>query len=151
RERPGQLAARRHASRDGGGRLPHRPLRRRRRGHRGGDPERAPPGRDDDGPRRGHRLRARAGTAPRHASPLSLAPRRASAGPRFGFSISPGHPRGVADEAAYAEQLGYDRIGVWDSPALFREPWVTLAATASTTDRIALGTWVTNPVTRHPV
>lgn len=70
---------------------------------------------------------------------------------RFGFSISPGHPAGVAQEAAEAEALGFDRIGVWDSPALFREPWVTLAAAARATERIALGTWVTNPLSRHPV
>ena len=71
--------------------------------------------------------------------------------PRFGFSVSPGHPGGVAEEAAEAERLGYDRIGIWDSPALFREPWVTLAAVAGSTERMALGTWVTNPLSRHPV
>jgi 5,10-methylenetetrahydromethanopterin reductase len=71
--------------------------------------------------------------------------------PRFGFSISPGAPLGVGQEAAVAEALGYDRIGIWDSPALFREPWVTLAAAARDTQRIALGPWVTNPLTRHPV
>jgi 5,10-methylenetetrahydromethanopterin reductase len=47
--------------------------------------------------------------------------------------------------------MGYDRVGIWDSPALFREPWVTLAAAAQATSRLALGTWVTNPITRHPV
>src|SRR5258707_8064850 len=72
-------------------------------------------------------------------------------GPHFGFSISPGDPLGVGREAAEAEVLGYDRIGVWDSPALFREPWVVMAALARDTRRIALGTWVTNPLTRHPV
>jgi 5,10-methylenetetrahydromethanopterin reductase len=71
--------------------------------------------------------------------------------PRFGFSVSPGPARGVAAEAAEAEALGYDRIGIWDSPSLFREPWVTLSAAAHTTERIALGTWVTNPLSRHPV
>ena len=71
--------------------------------------------------------------------------------PRFGFSISPGAPLGVAAEAVQAEALGYDRIGIWDSPALFREPLVTLAAAARDTRRIALGTWVTNPLSRHPV
>jgi 5,10-methylenetetrahydromethanopterin reductase len=71
--------------------------------------------------------------------------------PRFGFSVSPGHPAGVAQEAADAEAMGYDRIGIWDSPALFREPWVTLAAVAGATERLALGTWVTNPLSRHPV
>src|SRR5258708_4894294 len=70
---------------------------------------------------------------------------------RFGFSISPGEPLGVAQETAQAEALGYDRIGIWDSPALFREPWVTLAAAARDCRRIALGPWVTNPLSRHPV
>jgi 5,10-methylenetetrahydromethanopterin reductase len=73
------------------------------------------------------------------------------AGPRFGFSISPGEPLGVSREVAQAEALGYDRIGIWDSPALFREPWVTLAAAARDSQRIALGPWVTNPLSRHPV
>jgi 5,10-methylenetetrahydromethanopterin reductase len=71
--------------------------------------------------------------------------------PGFGFSVSPGAPDGVVSEAAEAEALGYDRIGIWDSPALFREPWVTLAAVARATERIRLGTWVTNPLSRHPV
>jgi len=49
-----------------------------------------------------------------------------------------------------AEELGYDRCGIWDSPALFREPWVTLGSVARDTERISLGTWVTNALTRHP-
>jgi 5,10-methylenetetrahydromethanopterin reductase len=72
-------------------------------------------------------------------------------GPRFGFSVTPGPPDGVAAEAAEAEAMGYERIGVWDSPALFREPWVTLGAMARETGRVRLGTWVTNPLSRHPV
>jgi 5,10-methylenetetrahydromethanopterin reductase len=52
---------------------------------------------------------------------------------------------------ARAEALGYDRFGVWDSPALFREPWVTLGSAARDTNRIRLGTWVTNPLSRHPL
>lgn len=71
--------------------------------------------------------------------------------PRFGFSIAPGESLGVGREVAEAEVLGYDRVGIWDSPALFRDPWVTLASVARDTSRIRLGTWVTNPLTRHPV
>ena len=71
--------------------------------------------------------------------------------PEFGYSVTPGPPQGVAEESAAAEALGYDRIGIWDSPALFREPWVTLAATAVATERAAIGPWVTNPLSRHPV
>jgi 5,10-methylenetetrahydromethanopterin reductase len=69
---------------------------------------------------------------------------------KFGFSVTPGEPRGVGAEMARAEQLGYDRCGIWDSPALFREPWVTLGSVARDTEQIALGTWVTNGLTRHP-
>ena len=71
--------------------------------------------------------------------------------PGFGFGVTPGPPDGVAAEIRDAEALGYDRMGVWDSPALFRDPWMTLGAVAGETGRIRLGTWVSNPVSRHPV
>lgn len=69
----------------------------------------------------------------------------------FGFSVTPGEPLGVGEEMRRAESLGYDRFGIWDSPALFREPWTTLASVARDTERIRLGTWVTNPLSRHPL
>ena len=69
----------------------------------------------------------------------------------FGFSVTPGEPLEVGAEMRRAEELGYDRLGIWDSPALFREPWVTLASVARDTERIRLGTWVTNPLARHPL
>jgi 5,10-methylenetetrahydromethanopterin reductase len=69
---------------------------------------------------------------------------------KFGFSVTPGEPLGVGAEMRRAEELGYDRCGIWDSPALFREPWVTLGSVARDTERISLGTWVTNALTRHP-
>lgn len=71
--------------------------------------------------------------------------------PGFGFSVTPGSPIELGEEMAEAERLGYDRLGIWDSPALFREPWVTLASVARDTQRIRLGTWVTNAVSRHPL
>ena len=71
--------------------------------------------------------------------------------PGFGFGVTPGPPDGVAAEVRDAEALGYDRMGVWDSPALFRDPWMTLGAVARETSTIRLGTWVSNPVSRHPV
>lgn len=71
--------------------------------------------------------------------------------PEFGYSVTPGPADGVAAESAEADALGYDRIGIWDSPALFRDPWVTLAAVAARTKRAAIGPWVTNPLSRHPV
>ena len=71
--------------------------------------------------------------------------------PGFGFGVTPGPPEGVAAEIRDAEALGFDRMGVWDSPALFRDPWMTLGAVARETSTIRLGTWVSNPVSRHPV
>ena len=67
------------------------------------------------------------------------------------LNFNPGTPQETADFARQAEALGYYRLGIWDSPALFREPWITLAAVAQATSRIKLGTNVTNPLTRHPV
>jgi 5,10-methylenetetrahydromethanopterin reductase len=54
-------------------------------------------------------------------------------------------------ESVRAEGLGYDRIGIWDSPALFREPWAVLGAVAVATHSARIGPWVTNPQTRHPL
>ena len=71
--------------------------------------------------------------------------------PGFGFGVTPGPPDGVAAEIRDAEALDFDRMGVWDSPALFRDPWMTLGAVARETSTIRLGTWVSNPVSRHPV
>lgn len=71
--------------------------------------------------------------------------------PGFGFSISPGPVRGVVEECVRAEGLGYDRVGIWDSPALYRAPWVTIGAIAEATTTMRVGTWVTNPLSRHPV
>lgn len=71
--------------------------------------------------------------------------------PTFGFSVTPGEPLGVGIEMHKAEGLGYSRMGVWDSPALFRDPWVTLASVARDTSQLRIGPWVTNPISRHPV
>ncbi|GAB3585829.1 LLM class flavin-dependent oxidoreductase [Leifsonia lichenia] len=70
---------------------------------------------------------------------------------RFGFSMNPSDLGEVRSVARAAEAAGYDRVGIWDSPALYLDPWVTLADVASATSELRIGTWVTNPLTRHPV
>jgi alkanesulfonate monooxygenase SsuD/methylene tetrahydromethanopterin reductase-like flavin-dependent oxidoreductase (luciferase family) len=55
---------------------------------------------------------------------------------KFGFSVTPGEPLGVGAEMRRAEELGYDRHGIWDSPALFREPRLTLGSVARDTERV---------------
>ena len=71
--------------------------------------------------------------------------------PQFGFSVTPGASIPLGAEMRDAEALGYARMGVWDSPALFRDPWVSLASVARDTSRLRIGTWVSNPISRHPV
>lgn len=59
-------------------------------------------------------------------------------------------PRIVA-EACLAEELGYNRVYVADSPALYGDIWISLARIAGRTSTIGLGTGVLVPFTRHPV
>ena len=97
-----------------------------------------------------HHCRTVQGVGVAHVAELDVGAGLVSV-PGFGFGVTPGPPDGVAAEMRDAEALGYDRMGVWDSPALFREPWMTLAAVARETSTLRLGTWVSNPVSRHPV
>ena len=64
----------------------------------------------------------------------------------------PGLPiaRLAAAQAERAEQRGWDGILFADSQNLAGDVYVTLALAAEATGRIAIGTGVTNPYTRHP-
>ena len=53
--------------------------------------------------------------------------------------------------AARAEQLGFARVWLFDSPALFADVWMTLALVAGRTCRIGIGPAVLGPHLRHPV
>jgi 5,10-methylenetetrahydromethanopterin reductase len=58
---------------------------------------------------------------------------------------------GVIERAARAaESAGFDGMAVVDSQNLAGDPYVGLALAARETERLRLGTAVTNPVTRHP-
>ena len=70
---------------------------------------------------------------------------------RFAATSRPGAPRDLIEWVKAAEDLGYDRIGIADSPALYREVWVSVTQVALNTNKVPFGPWVTNPVTRHPV
>ena len=50
-----------------------------------------------------------------------------------------------------AEELGYERAWLYDSPALYPDVWVTLARAAERTERIGLGPAVLVPSLRHPI
>jgi 5,10-methylenetetrahydromethanopterin reductase len=57
----------------------------------------------------------------------------------------------VVAHAQLAESLGYDRVWLYDSPAIYLDIWVSLARVAEHTDRIGLGTAVLVPGLRHVV
>lgn len=64
-------------------------------------------------------------------------------------SVTPG-PDSV-EMARLAESLGYRRIWLHDSPALYRDVWMTLALVVEHCDEIDVGVGVTVPGLRHPL
>ncbi|MEM9036520.1 MAG: LLM class flavin-dependent oxidoreductase [Actinomycetota bacterium] len=52
---------------------------------------------------------------------------------------------------ALAEDLGYERAWLYDSPALYPDVWVQLCRSAERTSRIGLGPGVLIPSLRHPM
>lgn len=67
------------------------------------------------------------------------------------MKISIGVPPGPQTKALAmrAEELGYDRIWLYDSAALYEDIWIHLALIAESTERIGLGTAVLVPNLRH--
>jgi 5,10-methylenetetrahydromethanopterin reductase len=63
------------------------------------------------------------------------------------FATSPDTP----DHVALAEELGYRRAWLYDSPALYPDLWATMALAAERTERIGLGTGVLVPRLRHVI
>lgn len=57
----------------------------------------------------------------------------------------------VVDHIVLAEQLGYERAWLYDSPALYGDIWAVMALAATRTGRIGLGTAVLVPNLRHPL
>jgi 5,10-methylenetetrahydromethanopterin reductase len=54
-------------------------------------------------------------------------------------------------DARIAEQLGYERVWFYDSPALYADVWAQLCRAADHTERIGLGPGVIVPSLRHPM
>ena len=69
---------------------------------------------------------------------------------RFGFFFWPYTPEYTARLARLGEELGFDLVGIADTPGNALDPWVALTLAASATTRVRLATCVTNLVTRHP-
>lgn len=70
---------------------------------------------------------------------------------KIGLRVPPCEPLGgMVDIAVDAEAAGFDFMWVPDSQLIWRDLWGTLGAMATGTDRISLGSNVTNSVTRDP-
>jgi 5,10-methylenetetrahydromethanopterin reductase len=67
------------------------------------------------------------------------------------WTLTAGGARNVARSAERAEKAGWHGLAVVDSQNLSGDSYVSLAFAAAATERLGLGTAVTNPVTRHPV
>lgn len=67
-----------------------------------------------------------------------------------GKAIDPGQPDAIADHGELAEELGFDLFTVTDSHCNKPELYTKLAVVAERTESINIGSYVTNPVTRHP-
>jgi 5,10-methylenetetrahydromethanopterin reductase len=59
--------------------------------------------------------------------------------------------RDVVRYARHAEMLGYERVWLYDSPALYGDIWLALGRIAEATTTIGLGTGVAVPSLRHPM
>jgi len=70
---------------------------------------------------------------------------------KFGFTIKPDHSiERTLDLTRRAEAAGFDYGWLFDSHVLWREPYPLLTLMATATERLRLGTCVTNPATREP-
>src|SRR5579859_1543567 len=69
----------------------------------------------------------------------------------FGFTLKPDHSIGrTVDLAQRAEANGFAYGWLFDSHVLWKEPYPLLTLMAQHTERMRLGTCVTNPATREP-
>ena len=68
----------------------------------------------------------------------------------FGISFAPNHPREVSEWCRASEEAGFERIGIVDSQAIYRELYISCVAGMQATESIQLGPRVTNALTRHP-
>src|SRR6476620_8694019 len=69
------------------------------------------------------------------------------------MEISCAFPPSLAavEQIVEAEQLGYERAWLYDSPALYGDIWVYAALAAERTSRIGIGPAVLIPNLRHPL
>jgi len=73
---------------------------------------------------------------------------------RYGFIVTNGDPRTIAELAREAEAAGWDGVFYWDGICVgdmnTYDPWVVMAAMAMRTERVRLGAILTPPARRRP-
>jgi 5,10-methylenetetrahydromethanopterin reductase len=69
---------------------------------------------------------------------------------QIGFFFWPYHVELVRAMAEAADGLGYDMVGIADTPGIAMDPWVATTLLAGDTRRARVAVCVTNLVTRHP-
>src|SRR3954464_7295879 len=89
----------------------------------------------------------------RQAFNLSAEVSTAALGRRPQMDISCAFPRALDSPAhvELAEELGYARAWLYDTPQQSPDVWMTLALAAERTERIGLGPGVLIPSLRHPM
>ena len=69
----------------------------------------------------------------------------------FGFTLKPEHtPERTLEFGRAGEAAGFGHMWLFDSHVLWRDPYPLLTLLAGVTQRMRLGTCVTNPGTREP-
>ncbi len=70
---------------------------------------------------------------------------------QFGFTLKPDMPLArIVSLAQLAERSGFEYGWIFDSHVLWKDPYPLLVLMAQNTERLRLGTCVTNPATREP-
>ena len=73
---------------------------------------------------------------------------------RYGFIVTNGDPRTIAELAREAEAAGWDGVFYWDGICVgdmnTYDPWVVMAAMAMRTERVRIGAMLTPPARRRP-
>jgi 5,10-methylenetetrahydromethanopterin reductase len=70
---------------------------------------------------------------------------------RPAYSVALPPSRDIVEHARTAARLGYQRVWVYDSPALYGDVWVAIARVAEAVPDIGLATGVAVPSLRHPM
>ncbi len=69
---------------------------------------------------------------------------------KLGMAIVSTNMQEYIQQVQYLDNSGFAMIGCGDSQALYHEQFIRTAFAAEHTTHARIGTWITNPITRHP-